>query len=63
MSPKELLVSIPHGVVRNFIVLAQFKEFFVTVRIIIRVKAGFVRQWNLQSFENSCHVIRSAKSI
>ena len=48
---------------RNSIILTNLREFFVTVRIVNIVKTGFVRQWNLQSFQSSSHVIIHMKSI
>ena len=47
VGPKELFLSIADGVVRNFVILANFKEPLVAVRIMVSVKTSVMRQRNL----------------
>ena len=55
VGPKKLFVSIAHGVVRNFIVLAQLEEPLAAVRIIDGIESPLTGQWNPQSFQSSPH--------
>ena len=47
VGPKELFIPVPHGVVRNFIVLAQLEESLTAVKIIGGIQSQIVGQQNL----------------
>ena len=61
--PIEFFVPIPHRIMRYSVILTNFKEFFFGVRIVSSVKTSFMQQWNLQSFQDSPHVIIHVKLI
>ena len=63
ISPIKFFILISHRIVRNSIILTNLKEFFIGVRIVSRVKTSFVWQWNLQSLQNSSHMIIHMKPI
>ena len=42
IAPKEFLESIPHGVVRNAILVAQIIELLLGVGVIGQIEIGFV---------------------